>query len=473
MLRLQGGQVESLWDEVLPEKLRELPEDLAQIDGLLRDETLLSPIEAHWEREAQATGRSAREHGRPTIPMQTYVRLMVLKHRFGWGYETLVREVSDSLHLRRFCLIPLHERVPDESTVRKLTRRLGAETVAELSRALIGKAQRETRFRARAVRIDSTVVEADVRYPTDARLAGDGVRALAREGKRLRARLGGAQARVQDRSRAVGRRLRAITRTLRRRTGEAKAEVLRLTGEAGKLVAASAREAGALVAEARAKAQALARARGAQAKRKAARVLQAVERLEELAGRCEKVAGQIRKRLAGEPIRDRLVSIFDPDARPICKGKLGKPTEFGYVEQLAEVTPNTKRGTRGFILPPASAPGNPGENELLPQTVAELERLGLRPREVALDGGFQTKASEQALAPLAPERIYIAGRSQPGSKRTQRRLARYRTGSEGRISHLKRRHGLRRSRLKGRQGERTWTGWAAFAYNVETYGLYA
>ena len=155
------------------------------------------------------------------------------------------------------------------------------------------------------------------------------------------------------------------------------------------------------------------------------------------------------------------------------KGKLGKPTEFGYVEQLAEVTPNTKPGARGFILPPASAPGNPGENELLPTTVAELKRLGLSPREVALDGGFQTNASAEALALLAPKRIFIAGRASPGSKRTRRRLARYRVGVEGRISHLKRRHGLRRSRLKGSEGERTWTGWAVLAYNVETYGRYA
>ena len=79
-----------------------------------------------------------------------------------------MREVSDSLHLRRFCLIPLDAQVPDESTIRKLTRRLGAETVAELSRFAIGKVQREKRFRARAVRIDSTV---------------DGVRVLARESK--------------------------------------------------------------------------------------------------------------------------------------------------------------------------------------------------------------------------------------------------------------------------------------------------
>ena len=203
------------------------------------------------------------------------------------------------------------------------------------------------------------------------------------------------------------------------------------------------------------------------------RIGQTPERLETLAERSEKVVEQIGKRLAGQPITDRLVSLFDPDARPIRKGKLGKPTEFGYVEQLAELTPNTKPGARGFIVPPASAPGNPGEHELLPQTVAELQRLRPSLREVALDGGFQTKASEQALAPLAAERIYITGRPSPGSKRTRRRLGRYRTGCEGRVSHLKRRYGLRRSRLKGGEGQRIWTGWAAFAYNLDSYRLYA
>src|SRR5436309_835535 len=115
----------------------------------------------------------------------------------------------------------------------------------------------------------------------------------------------------------------------------------------------------------------------------------------------------------------------------------------------------------------------PARTSSCPRRSRSPERLGLSPREVALDGGFQTKASEEALAPLAPERTFITGRASPGSKRTQRRLARYRTGREGRVSHLKRRHGLRRSRLKGGEGERTCSGWAVLAYNVETYGLLA
>lgn len=110
MLTLLGGQVEVLWDEVLPIEARELPEDLAGLDRVLRDPVLLGPVREAW-------ACSARDRGRPSIAIDVFVRLMVVKQRTGWGYETLVREVSDSLHLRRFCLIAIDQRVPDESTV--------------------------------------------------------------------------------------------------------------------------------------------------------------------------------------------------------------------------------------------------------------------------------------------------------------------------------------------------------------------
>jgi transposase, IS5 family len=125
--------------------------------------------------------------------------------------------------------------------------------------------------------------------------------------------------RVRDGSRSMGRKLRALTRTIRRRSGEAKAEVLALTEQTGELLERSIAEARKLAAVARRRA----RGRGASIKR------QAAQRLEEMADRCEKVAVQIRRRVKGEPITDRLVSLADPDARPIRKGKLGKPNEFG------------------------------------------------------------------------------------------------------------------------------------------------
>ena len=275
MLTLVGGQVESLWDEVLPVEVRELPEDLARLDRVLSDELLLFPIAQAWEQ-------TARGRGRPSIAMTSFVRLMVVKHRTGWGYETLVREVSDSLHLRRFCLIGIDRQVPDESTIRKLARRLGPEVVAEITRMVIEKAQRETRFTGRAARVDSTVVEADIRYPSDAMLALQGSRALAREARKLQ-RIVKSTVRVRDRSRSIGKTVRAISKTLARRTGEAKAQVMVFNEQAGRLITRSAREAKRLATAARASA----RGRGASAKLRAARQLQ------ELASRCEKVAVQI------------------------------------------------------------------------------------------------------------------------------------------------------------------------------------
>ena len=455
-MTLLAGQVESLWDEVLPASVRELPEDLARLDRVLADPGLLAPIAEAWE--AGARGR-----GRPSIAMASFVRLMVVKQRTGWGYETLVREVSDSLHLRRFCLVGIDQPVPDESTVRKLARRLGVGVVEEITRLVIAKAARETRFRPRAARIDSTVVEADIRHPSDAMLALQGVRVLAREGRKLAALVRDSGGRVVDRSRSVGRLVRAISKTLARRTGADAAHVLSLDHAACQRMARSAREARALAARARMHA----RGRGARAK------LRAAAALEELADRCQRVAGQVDRRVRGLKIPDRLVSISDPDARPIRKGKLGKPTEFGYVAQLCELTDNTRRGARGFILPAAHAPGNAGENTLLPLTTNELDLTGLWPREIVADGGFRLGPTREAFRELNDDQIQLAGWHEPGSRRTRKRRARYRTGIEGRISHLKRSYGLRRSRLKGHQGMKIWTGWAILAYDLDTLAIRA
>jgi IS5 family transposase len=444
-----------LFDLALPVEVAELPADLAALDVLLSDPGVLAPIEAAWALEH-------RDRGRPSIAMDRFVRLMIVKARSGgWGYETLVREVSDSLHLRRFCRIALTERVPDESTIRKLVKRLGPDVIDEITMAVIAGATGagERRFVVRAARIDSTVVEADIRYPTDLGLAQDAARMLAREADRAAGLAGRGAPKVRDRSRAISGRLRQLNRSIAGRTGQSKELALRLTGEAGDLAARSLREARRLAMALRAKA----RGRGAQAK------LQAAERIELVAQRAEKVCEQITRRVGGEKITDRLVSMSDPDARPIRKGKLRQPTEFGTVMQVAELCENTRRGARGLILPLATQIGSPNESHLLPATGRRLDELGLRPRELALDGGFQPASVTEHLPP--PDRTFIAGRQSAGSTKTNRRLARFRVGAEGRISHLKRRYGLRRSRLKGHQGARTTAAWAILAYNLDTLAI--
>ncbi len=114
--------------------------------------------------------------------------------------------------------------------------------------------------------------------------------------------------------------------------------------------------------------------------------------------------------------------------------------------------------------------GNPAENTLLATTATELEALGLHPRELVGDGGFQTGPTLAAFPELAPEQIQLSGRHEPGSQRTRKRRARYRTGIEGRMS-LKRGYGLRRTRLNGHDGAKTWTGWAILTYDLDTLAI--
>ena|SRR5437868_13093564 len=101
MLRLRDGQ-SVLWEALLPPQVKLLSPELAEIDALLDDDRLLAPFVA----------RFACPIGRPTVPIETYLRLMYLKHRYGLGYETLVKEVADSLSWRRFCRLGLGGEVP-------------------------------------------------------------------------------------------------------------------------------------------------------------------------------------------------------------------------------------------------------------------------------------------------------------------------------------------------------------------------
>lgn len=464
MLRLHGDPLEDLFDAVLPDEVKVLPEDLAALDVLLADPALLATVRTHWQRlQEEGGGQDLLGRGRPTIAMDTYLRLMVVKHRGGYGYETLVAAVSDSIHLRRFCRIPLGERVPDESTVRKLTRRLGPEVADDLVRDVVKLALSNKVLRPRAIRADSTVVEADIRYPTDTGLARDAVVVLARAGRRVAAAVpvAGAAQRVRDRSRAVGLRLRALTRTLRRRSGEAKADVQRLTEETASLMAASTREAERLLAAAR-----RSRSIGAVSRRERAKAIAA---LEEVIGLARRVGEQIKLRFAGKKIENRLVSLFDVDARPIRRGKLAKPNEFGYLAQYAEVTANTKPGARGLLVPPPLEAGSTPENTLLPGTAGELDALGIKVREGSFDAGFQRDETEAALPGVTAH--IVGSHDNAGSRRTRRRRANFRVGAEARISHLKRSYGAGRSRLKGKTGARIWAGWSTLAYDLDTVVL--
>ena len=191
---------ESLWEAVLPAALRELPPELAKIDRILDEDRFLAPF------RCRLTARI----GRPTIPIETYLRLMYLKHRYGLGYETLCKEVADSFTWRRFCRIGIEGRVPDPTTLMKLTKRLGPELLEKLNAELLSLAVERKVLRSRRLRVDTTIVEADIRSPTDSGLCAHAVSRLTRLASRIKAAGLAGDTRLRDRRRSVGKRVRAI-----------------------------------------------------------------------------------------------------------------------------------------------------------------------------------------------------------------------------------------------------------------------
>jgi transposase, IS5 family len=308
--------------------------------------------------------------------------------------------------------------------------------------------------------VDTTVVEADIDHPTDADLLEHAVRKLGGLVRRVKANGAAARTRFRDRSRSAGRRLKQISRTLRRRTGQAPAEIDRLTGEVAAIARRTLGQAERIGQGAR---------RAAARRPEDGRLRRLVERLEETTTATRRLLDQTRQRLTGDRvIPDRLVSLADPDARPIRKGKPGRPTEFGYTVLLGECE-------RGFIATHQTHKGNPPDAAQLVEAVTTVTAVtGRPPGTVAGDRGFGTAANDAALAEVGVTRIGLARTGRPGKARlvyeqTRRfkRMRNWRVGIEARISHLKRSFGLRRTRLRRLDGARTWVGLGIFAYNLQ------
>jgi IS5 family transposase len=435
---------ESLWEAVLPAELRELPVELAKVDAILDEDRFLVPF------RLRLTSRV----GRPTTAIETYLRLMYLKHRYGMGYETLCKEVADSFTWRRFCRIALDGRVPDPSTLMKLTKRLGPELLEQLNAELLSLAVERKVLRSRRLRVDTTIVEADIRSPTDSGLCAHAVSRLTRLAKRVKAVGLARQSRLRDRRRSVGKRVRAIS-AARVRGRQALGAIDRLTGEIATRAKLTVREARKLADTAR---------RDARRKRVSVAL---VERLERELVAAEQILAQTDLRLAGQrTIPDRRVSLVDPDARPIRMGSPRRPTEFGYKARVADTA-------EGFVVVDVPAHGNPGDDGLLEGAITRARASGMHVRSVYADRGFGTRIGDAALArhrirdPVIPRR----GRAS-STERTPawRRRYRFRNGLEGRISQLKRK-GLRRTRLRTLAGAQTWVEGIALAHNLQRMAL--
>lgn len=439
MLRLRDGQAD-LFDALMPAEAKVLSDELAAVDGLLDDGRFLDPFVA----------RFACPIGRPTIPIESYLRLMYLKHRHRLGYETLVKEVADSISWRRFCRLGLTDPVPHPTTLLKLTRRFGTEIVDELNRETLKAAVEKKVLRSRRLRVDCTAMEADVRYPTDSGLCAHAISRIGRAVVAVKSAGMALRTRFQSRRRSASKVARKMSLGLGRRGS--KTTVLKLTGQLRDLARKTIRQARRVLANARRKAP-----------RTGKNGKAAVKRLASEIERAERVVTQTTRRLQGETsIADRVVSLCDFDARPIRRGKPQKPTEFGYKVAVGD-TPE------GFVVAHEVHRGNPFDADTLQPLLQQAKAIGMRVRTVFADRGFGNEAGDAAIRAEAIQDQVIprVGRPAPvEATRSWRRRYRWRAGAEGRISHLKRQYGLGRTRLKGHNGARIWTGYGVLASNL-------
>jgi IS5 family transposase len=471
MLRTVADQP-SLWDAILPEELRRLPAELARVDALLDDPVFFAPFAPFFDPRL----------GRPSTPMETYLRLMFLKFRYRLGFESLCREVSDSITWRQFCRIGIDQPVPHPTTLMKLTTRCGSAAVDGLNEALLAKAAEAKLLRCTRIRVDTTVVPSNVAYPTDSGLLAKAVRRIAATGRRIRAAGGAVRTRLRDRSRAAGRRAHDLNAKLRTRSADARDEALavvrRKNAELAGLAETAAKEAERLLANAkralwaaRKKAADLAAAGGKDvaAGRRRGRLARAVNDFTELLDATRRIAAQTRQRICGVTPdgATRRVSLHDPDARPIAKGRLGKPVEFGHKAQVCD-------NDDGIVLDHDVQPGNPPDAPRLAPAVERVKQRTKRtPRTVAADRGYGEQAVEEELHDLGVDDVVIPRKGRPGKarqayerRRTFRRHVKWRTGCEGRISALKRGYGWDRTRIDTTEGARIWTGHGVLAHNL-------
>jgi IS5 family transposase len=452
MLTLRGHRDQAtLWDLIVPVDLLELPEELAKVDQWLDDERFFKPYLEKFNRRL----------GRPSVPVETFHRLMYLRFRHQLSYETLVQEVRDSYTWRKFCRIGPHQRVPDSSTLVKLVKKYGPDTLDQLNEALVQKAREKKVIRGQKLRMDTTVVESDIHHPTDAGLLADGIRMVTRLVERLKEAGATVSKHFRDQTHAVKEQILAIGKVLQRRTGEAQAEVEKATKEILGIARRVVTGAKAIAHQATESVKEAGEATG-----KTVRHL--AKRLREVADLTEKVIEQTKQVLAGNRrIPDRIVSLADPDARPIKKGKLKSPTEFGCKVLIQETEERLVTGYEVYK-------GNPTDHTLLPAAIERHKKVfGRAPKQVAADRGFGTAKNDKLLAEQGVKQAAIPrpGRISTARKAHQqqrwfRSLQRWRAGGEGTISLLKRKYGMRRTRLRGHSGTRCWVAGAVWAHNL-------
>jgi transposase, IS5 family len=428
---------------------------LTQLDHLLDDDTLFQTVKADMARRRPRTLLD----GRPSTPVEVILRLLVVKHLYGWSYEATERWVSDSLVLRQFCRV-YAEPVPDDTTLLRWANLIQPTTLHQLLDHVVLLARALQVTRGRKLRMDGTVVATNIHHPTDSTLLYDGVRVLGRTLAKARAVLqqtaGVARDALRDRTRSAKRQMKRIMDAARQRGTEAADRMRTAYQHLLALTQVTVQHA-----------QRVETVLTAQATTQGQQLAAALAHLVPLVSQV--IAQTTRRVLQGEavPAAEKVVSLFEPHTAIIRKGKPGKPTEFGRVIWLNEVE-------GGIISRYTVLDGNPDEKAQLPPSLDHHRRVFKRPpRLLTGDRGVHSAANERYATTHGVTHVVLPKPGATSAKRLAheqqrwfRRGRDWRAGIEGRISGLKRRYRLDRCRYHGTAGMERWVGWGIIAHNL-------
>jgi len=450
-------------DGFIAEEVTDLWEPwMRQADEVLEDEGLVSLIQQELTRRV----KKSKTRGRPGTPAEVVLRMLLLKHMRDYSFEELSREVRANLVYREFTRVG-GGKTPDDKTMGRLARQLRPEVIRQIHDRIVAAAKEEKIVQGRRMRVDTTVVETNIHYPTDSSLLGDGVRVLTRAMKKIDSITGKVGAKLRDRSRSVKLRMLEIARAARSKVPQSQEK---LTKAYGRLLDATSQ----VMGQAKRFSQEI-----AQGIKQSATIIQqaALENLgkeiETMLPCVRQVVQQTKARIFGGETHTegKILSLFEPSTEVIRKGKAGKPNEFGKMVKVQEAE-------NQIVIDYEVYQQRPTDSELLiPSLDAHQEKLGCTPHLAAADAGFYSAKNEKQAREKGVKRVCIPNRSTKSAdrKREQRKRwfrngQKWRTGCEGRISVLKRRHGLHRSRYKGDEGMKRWVGLGVIADNLINIG---
>jgi IS5 family transposase len=462
MIEMRRTQL-SFGDGLIAEEVSDLREGwMSHADTVLADEAIVATV---YEALAKRHPKS-RCRGRRGAPADMVLRLLVLKHIRNWSYEVLEREVRANLVYRDFTHVGA-AKMPDAKTMGRWGLALGPQVLKQVHGRIVTIARDTGVTAGRRMRVDTTVVETDIHHPTDSTLLGDGVRVLTRAMRKITEIAGAVGTKLRDRSRSVKLRLLEIGRVARAK-GPINQDKLKQRYR--QLLNATSRVVG-------------------QAKRFSEEIAQGVKRsttvlkrlaleglrqeLDEMTSHVRQVMKQTRARIFHGNTRSegKLLSLFEPSTEVIRKGKAGKPNEFGKMVKLQEAENQIITDYEVYAR-------RPYDSDLLLAAIdVHQALLGRAPRLVAADAAFYSAKNEAAAKAKGVKRVCIPNRSTRNSERKREQRKRWfrsgqkwRTGCEGRISVVKRRHGLDRCRYKGYVGMERWVGLGVIADNVVNIG---